>query len=422
MRWPLLLVLALLPLQWFVVLGPLRLHLVALLAFLVLVVVTHRARAFLPVLQLAKVFVVANVVLCVLWAGADLYHGLGVRQPLQQLTYLAVFVAVGTVAHRGLSRPDGAWAATMRWAALTVSVSLLAALSFSMARNGVNAATVFGRTIAAADPEILQKELFRSAFTGFGFDTEVVRGNFRHEIFGAVLVAMLLSAACVRVRPFRARSAHRLYQLSLVLAGALLLVSMSRSVLLAAATWPLLTVLRSLLAARVSPRLVGAGILAGLAALTLAASGLLTVLWVRFTQDTSSYVARDHLLALARRNIASNFLTGGVATAGTSSHNFVLDTWLRAGVFAAAAAVVVVVVLLGLAASLALRLHHEPSWMVPVTALLMLPLVRTFTAGGGLIPPVSWLALGLVAGFLAHRRDLLAGARSPADTPAPASP
>jgi hypothetical protein len=46
-------------------------------------------------------------------------------------------------------------------------------------------------------------------------------------------------------------------------------------------------------------------------------------------------------------------------------------------------------------------------WVVTVTAMLLLPLVRMFTAGGGLIPPVSWVGLGIAAGFLVYRRDLL---------------
>ena len=49
-------------------------------------------------------------------------------------------------------------------------------------------------------------------------------------------------------------------------------------------------------------------------------------------------------------------------------------------------------------------LHLEPAWMLPVAVMFALPLVRIFTAGGGLIPPVSWVGLGLAVGFLAYRR------------------
>lgn len=402
MKWPLLLLLAALPLQWFVVAGPLRLHLVAMLAFLVVVVVSLRSRAFVPVLRATAPFVVATVALCVVWLGANAYHGLGARQPVQQLAYLAVFVAVGTVVHRGLA--DGRWIEMFRWTALVVVTSLLVALSISMSLNGVNAAAVFGQTIASADPEILQKELFRSSFTGFGYNVDSVRGNFRHEVFGAVVVAMTMSAACVALRPFQLLGARNLYRVSMVLGTTLIVLSMSRSIMIAAAAWPLLAVLRGLLNARISPRLLGGAILAAAAAAMLTVTGALQVVWVRFTEDTSSYQARDNLYERSFQDIGANFLTGGVATAGRSSHNFVLDTWLRAGVFGAAAAVTVTLLLLGLLLALAVNLHREPPWMLPVTAMLLLPLVRMFTAGGGMIPPVSWVALGLAAGFIVHRR------------------
>lgn len=407
MKWPLLILLGLLPLQWFVVAGPLRLHVAAMVLFLLVVAATHRARAALPVLRLTWAFVITNVVLCVVWIGVSGYHGTGLRQPVQQLAYLAVFLAVATVVHRGLALGGDEWVETMRWTALVVVLSLVGALSFSMAANSVNPADVFVRTITSADPEVLQKELFRSAFTGFGFDEDSVRGNFRHEVFGAVLVAMTLSAACARLRPFRSTGALHLYRVSMGIGTVLIVVSMSRSIMIAAAVWPLLVVARAALAAHVSPRLVGGTLLVALVTAVLAVTGALNVLWVRFTEDTGSYTARDRLYEDAFDNIAANFLTGGVATAGASSHNFVIDTWLRSGLFGAAAATVVSVLLIGLFLSLAATLHREPGWMVPVTAMFALPLVRMFTAGGGLIPPVSWVGLGLAAGFLVHRQALL---------------
>ena len=95
MKWPLLLLLATLPLQWFVVAGPLRLHILVMVVFLGLSLITYRARAFLPVLRLTSAFLVANVALGLVWLAANAYHGLGPRQPVQQFVYLGVFVAVG---------------------------------------------------------------------------------------------------------------------------------------------------------------------------------------------------------------------------------------------------------------------------------------------------------------------------------------
>lgn len=406
MKWLLLSLLATLPLQWFIIVGPLRLHLVSMLVFVTLVALTHRAQAFLPVVRVTLPFAVSNAVLCAVWVATNAYNGLGFRQPLQQLAYLGAFVAVGTVVYRGARRNGDGFLELMRWAALVTAVTLLVALSFSMASNGVNPAAVFSRTIASADPEILQKELFKTAFTGFGYDEDVVRGNFRHEIFGSVLLAMCLSAACAKLRPFSSRAQRNVYRFSIGLGAVLILISMSRSVMIAAAVWPMLGALKPLLSGRLSPKVVGATLLTAAMTSALAAVGLLNVIWIRFTQDTSSYEARDDLLALAFRNIGRNMLTGGVTTGGASSHNFVIDTWLRTGIFGAAAALVLAAVLIGLLVALAANVHREPPWMLPVTALLALPVVRLLTAGGGLIPPTQWVALGVVAGFLTYRAHL----------------
>lgn len=408
---------ALSPLQWFIVVGPLRLHIVVMLGFVVLVVLTHRARTFLPVLRVTMPFTIANAVLCTVWLATNGYHGLGFRQPVQQLSYLAVFLAVGTVVYRGVALDNRGFIELMRWAALLTGVTLVVALSFSMVTNGVNPVPVFAKTISRADPEILQKELFKTAFTGFGYDEDAVRGNIRHEVFGAVLMAMYLSATCVSLRPFRRQAQRVLYRLSIGLGALLIVLSMSRSVMIAAAAWPLLGALKPLLSGRISPRVVGAALLTIGLGVAMAVVGLLNVLWVRFTQDTSSYQARDNLLQMAYRNIVSHMLTGGVDTASDSSHNFVIDTWLRSGIFGAAAALVVAVLVVGLFVGLAFNLHREPAWMLPVTALLALPAVRMFTAGGGLIPPIQWVALGVAAGFLTYRTSLRT--RAGADEPAP---
>ena len=254
-------------------------------------------------------------------------------------------------------------------------------------------------------PEILQKELFKSAFVGFGFDESTVRGNIRHEVFGALLLAMTLASVAVHLRPPATAVQRWLYRGSLVLGAGLIVLSMSRSVMIAAVIWPLLLQVRALQAGRVSRNF--ALILAGGVAVVsaLLALGLAQVLWVRFTQDTSSYDKRDQLLSDAFANLTHAAFSGGVQTASASSHNFVIDTWLRAGVVAAGAAAVVLVVVGYWFLSQTMRLHREPVWMVPTTAMLALPLVRFVTAGGGLVPPVSWMTIAIVVGLLAYRRS-----------------
>ena len=281
-----------------------------------------------------------------------------------------------------------------------------------MITNGVNPAAVFAKTIATGDPEVLQKELFTSAFTGFGFDEEAVRGNFRHEVFGAILVAMCVSAACAGIRPFSSRRPRILYRFSIGLAAALIIVSLSRSVMIAAAIWPLLALLRPMLAGRLTPRVVGGALLGLAVTFALSVIGLASVLWIRFTEDTGSYGARDRLYEEAYQNIGDAHVTGGVTTAGASSHNFIIDSWLRSGIFGGVCALVVGFIVVGLLIRLAVNLHREPSWVLPTAALLALPAVRMFTAGGGLIPPVSWIGLGVAAGLMAYRRQLILSRRA----------
>lgn len=406
MRWLFLLLMALLPLQWFVVGAGLRLHMAAILLFAAVVLATHGTHLAVRVIRLAGPFIVANFALTVIWVFANRYHGFGIRQPAEQMLLLCAFVAVAVATLAVLREPGGRGVKALRWSTWVCMVSLLAAMAWSLTVNGVNAAEVFARTITSGDPEILQRELFRSAFGGFGLAEESVMGNIRHEVFGALLTALCLSSACRLLRPFESRAMSALYLVGQGLAVLLLLLSMSRSVILALAIWPLLGLLRQVLAGRVTPRGAGAGLLLAGTAGVLAAVGVLQVLWIRFTEDTGSYEARDNLLQAAYDNLGRSLATGGVSTASASSHNFVIDTWLRAGIVASLAALVVVVLVCGLFVSLAFTLPQEPPWMLPVVAMLALPVVRFFTAGGGLIPPVQWIALGIVAGFLAYRAYL----------------
>lgn len=429
MRWALLGLLVLLPLQWFVIpgvpLGQGRLHLVALVAFLFVVLLRHRLRAARPVLRVCLPFVLAEIALLVIWVATGLYHGERPLEPFQDALYLAVMLAVGTVVYRIASGRAGVEAVNLlRWSIAAAALSLLVGLSLSMAINGVNPAQVFVRMIAAGDPQILQQELFRTAFGGFGFDADDVSGNDRHEVFGAVLAALYVSAWAVRLNPLTRRWQLVAYRASVGLAVALLLVSMSRAVLLAALVWPLVALFRSITTGSLKPGQLALVALAVVSLLAAIAAGFAQVIWIRFTQETSSYEARDGLIELAIENIRRSPATGGFETAGASSHNLVLDSWQRAGFIAALAATVMVVLLLGLFASLVVRIGAEPAWMLPVAAALALPLVRIFTAGGGVITPVSWVVLGFVAGAVAHRMASVGrgGDGAPGGQPAPSSP
>ncbi len=401
---------AVLPLQWFLVpglpLGGQRLHLLAIAGFAAFGLAHYRAHVFVPVLRVALPIVIPLAVFVTIWAATSLYHSMPLRGSIQEGVQLISLVVIGGVLYRAAAYPTTRVLEAARWAALVTSVSLVVALSVSMAANGVNAAAVFAQTVAAGDPEVLQRELFRSAFAGYGYSAEEVQGNIRHEVMGAVLIAMCLSSAAARLRPFTSARAARYYRLSMGLGAALLLISLSRSVMLAAAIWVLVAVITQARRLGVTRRqlAVVSAALAGL--LVLVASGFASVIYVRFTQDTASYEGRDRLLGEALAAIPQHFWTGGIDPSGASSHMFVIDSTLRAGFLGGLAALTIVVLVVALFLQLLRRLPTEPSWMVPVTAALALPIVRFFTAGGGVIPPVQYVALGVVAGFLTYRLSL----------------
>jgi hypothetical protein len=404
----LLFVFALLPLQWIAVpgvpFGMDSLHELAILCFTVFLLVRLRARTYAPALRTAAAFVVVNLYMLGAIAASQLYFGLSLVPAARHLLYLASAIAIAGFFCRAVRMADPAVIAAARMSCLVLCVSLLIGLGLAMAVNGVNPVAVLGRTLAAGDPEIFQKQLFKSAFSGFGRVEGEVSGNLRHEIFGALLLAMSVSTWAMRVGASPTRWQERLYRLSMVLGVVLLLLSMSRSVLLAAIAWPLLAALRSLRRGEMSGRqlaIVGAGVVA---VGGLVVSGLGAVIYNRFFIDTASYEGRAGHYSDALSVVADHWVTGGYDTVGQSTHNLVFDTLLRNGIFAALPALLVVGVVAATMVWLVARLDRLPPYMVPVTAALALPLVRMATIGGGAISPVSWLALGFVIGVLAARR------------------
>ena len=372
-----------------------------------------------PVLRFAAWFVIANIYMLVTWAAVELYRGDKPLGAITQLIYLVAFVAVGTCFYRVASGRERHLAELLRWAAPVTCLALVLGFSVSMLINGVNPVAVLSRTVASANPEIFQKEVFRSSFEGFGLDPETVRGNLRHEVFGAVLLSMYVSTWAIRFG-LVATSAQRVaYQISMTSGVLLLALSLSRSILIAALLWPLLSLLRSVRTGQLTTRQVTMALSAAAGVGLLAISGFGLVIWNRFTSDTTGYDSRAENYVGAFAALRDHWLTGGFRTAGVgaSSHNFVVDSLLRAGIFSALPAAVIVAVLVLLWIRLVARLHQEPLWMVPLAAALALPLVRLVTSGGGLIPPIEWVTLGFVLGVLTFRREL--ATTRPTENPLP---
>lgn len=426
MRWLGLALFAILPLQWFALgsspLGMVRLHMAAIFGFAAVVLLHYRMHSHVPVLRAARYFIIANLYLLAAWAVMDLYNGKLPTGPVQHLLYLGACVAIATYFFYAATR-NSARVEALKWAALVVCVSVLVGFTVAMFVNGVNGLAVFGRTIAAADPQILQKEVFKSSFAGFGIDEDEVQGNLRHEIFGSVLFAMLVSTWAMRFGRPPTTVQRNAYAAAMLVGTVLLALSLSRSILIAALLWPLIIVLKSFASGRVSTGQVAALAAGVVLAVGLWWSGFAGVLWNRFSEDTRGYDSRAGNYAGAFEVLPDYWLTGGFKTSGShvSTHNFILDSWLRGGIFVAlpAAAVVLMVVILWLRQIA--RLPNGPPWLVPVAAALALPVVRLGTSGGGHIPPVEWVVLGFVLGVLsATSHDRLVGGRPVARIASPA--
>jgi hypothetical protein len=416
-RVALLLLFAVLPLQWIrvpgVPFGMDSLHEVAIFCFTLYLLLRFRPRAYAPVLRTGAAFMVVNLYMLGALVATQLYLGLSLVPAARHLLYLVTAVAIAAYFCRALRVPDTAVIAAARMASIVLCLSLLVAFGLAMAANGINPAAVLGKTVAAANPEIFQKQLFKSAFASFGRAQGDVSGNLRHEIFGALLVSMLISTWAMRVGAGPARWQQRLYRLSMVLGVGLLLLSMSRAVLIAALVWPLLAALRSLRRAEMS---VGQWAIVGATVAAvggLAVSGLGAVIYNRFFVDTASYEGRAGHYSAGLKVVADHWVVGGYDTVGHSTHNIVFDTLLRNGIFAALPALLVLCIVAATMVMLVARLDRLPPSMVPVTAALALPLVRMVTIGGGAISPVSWLALGFVLGVLAARRTAAAPEYAP---------
>lgn len=412
MRWLGLALLSALSLQWFVVASsPLavgRFHQAALLAFAAIIwVVFQRRSALGPVLRLVLPFVVATVFMLMAWTVVEVFQGDLPIKPIQQFLYLGAFLAVATFFYRTASEQQGSAVDMLRWSAAACGLTVTLAFVASMLKTGISFLDVTQQAIDAADPAIFVDNIYRASFGVFGLDPETVLGNIRHEVFAAVLLAMYVSAWAVRYRPLTTLPARAAYRASMIFGIVLLIFSLSRSIVLAALVWPVVVLIKAALVRRLTRTQIRVGVEALVLAALVLASGFGAVLWSRTAARTESYEGRVFGLRDAIAGIRDHFLFGGAEEIGVTetSHNFVLDAWLRAGVFVALPAVAIVVMLVGLWIFLLLRVHREPDWMLPVTVALALPLVRLVTAGGGLINPVEWVTLGFIAGVLAVRRE-----------------
>lgn len=404
MRFAVLLTLALLPLQWFALagspIGELRLHQLAMFGLTACIISVYGFARIGASTRRLQYFIIANIYMATLAMSMDLYNRVPPIQSVQHLLYLFSFVAISGFFWIVAADTTGHFLRALRWASVTTVTMIILAFAASLLKNGINPLAVVQQTITSGDPSLLTQQLFGRAFVGFGLDLDNTQVQIRHEVFGALLLSMYV-ASWAKIRcPFTVPRHLFLYRISMFLGGLLVLVSLSRAVTLAAIVWPLILFARAVISGRVSGKQLLA-VFATVATLGIvAATGFLSVVLDRFTEDTRGYVGRSENIADSIGRIFNNFWTGGYVTETNSSHNFVLDNWQRSGVLVAIPALLIFGYILWTWASLVLTIPTMPLELLPVSAALTLPLFRMMTQGGGQISVNGWITMAFVTGVL----------------------
>jgi len=396
--------LAMIPLQWFTVvpspIGELRLHQLAFFALTACIIVKYGLAKVGACTRRLQFFIGANLYMLILTAAMDVYNRVIPIQPVQSLLYLISFTAVSAYFYMVASDPRFHIVDALRWAGVVTVSILLTAFGFSLLKNGINPLSVVQQSIVSGDPSLLTQQLFGKAFIGFGLDAETTQVQLRHEVFGGMLLSMYIASWAKARHPFTEPRHLAWYRAAMVVGTLLVLVSLSRAVTLAALAWPLILLARSLSSGRINGGQIVALVTSFVGALALAATGILEVVWLRFTEDTRGYVGRSENIADAVDRILQNFWTGGFQTATNSSHNFILDNWQRAGILVAIPAILVFLYIFGVWTSLLLRFRTLPPEMLPVAAALALPVIRMMTQGGGQISVNGWITMAFVTGVV----------------------
>jgi O-antigen ligase len=394
--------LALLPLRWFKVVatpaGTVFFHELGFFVLAAIAFATVRGRVFARAIDLTLGFTAAMAAGFAVWTAACLYGGVTLSSTVKEVAYLGCFVAVVGLVVLFAESADPAPLRILRWVGVATTIVLIAALGVSLRQNGVNPVTVLTSAVASGDPTQIESQLFRPAFAGFGFSTTDTVSQLRHEVFAGLLVALLVGSWALARCPFERVWQRSVYYVVTGVAALMIVLSLSRSIQLAAVAWPLFAGYRLVLRGRLSRRaLMAIGVLV-VGLIVLAVTGVLAVIGSRLS-SSSSYNARGAKLGDALETIGQHPWAGGQYDDLISSHNFVLDAWLRGGVvMAALMAVALLIVVARLYGALRL-LGGAPTELVAASAAFVLPLVRMFTIGAGLMTPPEWVALAF--GFAA---------------------
>lgn len=405
-----------LPLQWFTVvetpLGTFRLHQVGLVLLAVVVCALVRPSVYLRRLAAIWWLVALYGVGLVILLAATIAHGDALSVPVQQLVYL-VGTCSGVVALSLLIRYEQVY--RLRWCgALSVTV-LVAGLALGLSHNHVQVLKVLTKAITTGSSDVIGYELYRPAFAGFGINLADATSQLRHEVFAGMLIGLAVGSFAMSYQPDRAgKAVRRLHSVALVVGMILLAASLSRAVTLAALVWPAYILVRAISRARLDVGSLAAVVVGPLLVVLLVGTGAAGVLIDRL-RDPQSSQARGVLLEGALSRLDNAAYWGGQYDDRISSHNFVIDAWLRGGMVLA---VLMAMIMLGTWLTLG-RLFWAsarlPAWSAPVAMMLALPSVRMLTIGAGLLTPPEWVGLGLgvfLTGQALHSRALSSRALS----------
>lgn len=313
-------------------------------------------------------------------------------QSLQHLLYAVVGLFTAATVMTAMAHPDGR--SLLLWVspvAVTSFGVVFTVTGYSLGLDPIGAAM---SSLIQGNPDVLSG-VFRAVFaTTSGL--EAARTNTRHEIFAALLATLYLSWATAR--PDRRT---RLVMIPTTIAvGALVAVSLSRSIWLAAVLVALAALLRVIIRQRLNPITA----LVGLAVACIGpfvAADLWDLIQTRIFEETDSYETRLAAFDLSGPELVTRLLRGGpsqdASGALTSTHNMIADTAFRSGILAAFAAILLVLVFaVHTRRALARFLASGSVQELMAFGAGALVLVRCFTIGGGLLHQAEWFAFGLL--------------------------
>ncbi|MBA3293821.1 MAG: hypothetical protein H0T40_08815 [Geodermatophilaceae bacterium] len=367
--------------------------------------------------QLRGVASPAVFALCVMTAIGtitELMYGEFSGQSLQHLVYGIAGLFVAGAVMTAMAHPAGR--ALLLWTGPVATSSFIVVFTIAGYSLGLDPIGAASQSLLHGNPDQMSAT-FRAVFaTTSGL--EEARSNTRHEIFAALLATLYVSWATARSQ----RLTHLILVPTTVVVAALVAVSLSRSIWLAAGLVVLAAGLRVVIRQRLNPITAMLG-LALVCVSPFVASDLYDLVEERIFENTDSYETRLEAFDITGDELISRLLRGGASQdAGgnlTSTHNMIADTAFRSGILAAFAAIVLVLVFFVHARRVLRRFLNTGSvHELMAFGAAALVLVRAFTIGGGLLHQAEWFAFGLVIAMeLWHRTgaDKADAERSTAD-------